>query len=236
MPFSKSTSIDAGRKGGQARSVRKTQAARLNAGKRKRELSIDEKIMGRKLTFWEKQVLNSDKGGKLRFMFGGELQKLNEFFKESKVGDMPREIRYLVGKFRLGAQHFMEEAKLASAARYETWDRKNRKLPNYRLIVDAFAKDPTMTPQEVEKLGGSAYAPKKSGRSSIAEGILKNLGQKIPLKKNKLFLSVHLDSEHAQKFQEIKEFVKVSNLAVVQGWIRETHQEMLKEKANAEHV
>ena len=69
------------------------------------------------------------------------------------------------------------------------------------------------------------------------EAVLMYLGQELsrqePPKKKTHYL-VSLDEEHAQKFREIKEYVreavKCTNSSIVQDWIRDTHAEMLKEK------
>jgi len=211
MPFDEQTAKDAGQKGGRSRSNKKLRAARRNAKKGGRPASrtLAERLLEQKLTPHQLEAINREWYSN-KFLFVGESQRLFEFFEVSatvsfssktwcrKSGRMPKEIRYIVGKFRLAAQYILSEVKPPappkdyvrvpdpySKGELAEWRMRHpghpigtppprrqkkyfRDLPMYNEIVGYFKDNPNMTTQDITELGGNATG-------AVAEELLRYL-------------------------------------------------------------
>jgi hypothetical protein len=203
MPFTPSNSEGFGKKGGSARSTAKKKAARQNGkrGGRPPSRTLAERLLGRKLTpYWRGELGKALSANEI--LFQSQIRKIGDFFGTSlsssdgfdtkhwcrKSGRLPPEIRYLVKRFRLGANYYIAQleakaakdyvavSRLPNKQRVEEWDRTHNSfndpkqppprrgkkyfcnLPDYRSLEQEFKENPNMTAQHIEKRGGPKYA------------------------------------------------------------------------------
>jgi hypothetical protein len=205
MPFSDDNFEEAeelGRKGGLVSSASKARAARQNGrkGGRPPSRTLAERLLGRKLQPWQEEMI--DKAlVKNEFMFVAHVKVLLDYFGVAystqyafdtkvwrrKTARPPKEIRYLIAKFRLGAEYYLKTArppkdyvvvtKLPTQEEWRRWEamhdrfdfrypaqpppRRGKKyfrdLPQFHLLRRWFEKHPDMTARDIEEWGGGAY-------------------------------------------------------------------------------
>jgi hypothetical protein len=205
MPFDDETAKDAGRKGGRSRSDKKLRAARRNAKKGGRPASrtLAERLVGQKLTAEQVQVIERA-WSRNQFLLIAEAETLFGYFEVSfshrtslsfdttmwrrKTTRAPKEILYLIDKFRRAAKYHLDLHRIKPVPNYvvvirqrsredcEEWERAHpdtdipcpsRKFKQYfhelrlfNLLIPTFKQNPTMTAHDIEGWGGGAYSGK----------------------------------------------------------------------------
>jgi hypothetical protein len=195
MPFTKATSSSAGRKGGKVTSEAKKKAARKNGrkGGRASSRTLAERLLGHKLTAAQHRSINL---GNNSWLMQSEVERLLQFFEAAtvgtpfdspvfrrKVGRLPRDVRFIVAKFKLAAEHFLPKAKPPndyivvsrppSPEQSEDFRRlhPDTDLPapyhrvkvyfthfwEHKINVIRFRQNPKMTAQELIERSGSEY-------------------------------------------------------------------------------
>jgi len=191
----------------------KTKAARRNgqAGGRPPSRTLAERLLNRKLgvdeheqikKLWQgNQLLLNREGHTLLNHFGGEgwvdpLEIMDSKLWRRKSRRMPKEVRYVVAKFRLGVRHFLKPTAppkdyvvvTVPRSEYEEreWERRHPNLPcpprrqklhlshlpDFHYLDALFARRPETTAQEVIAIGGARYT------RPIAEALVKFLRHK----------------------------------------------------------
>lgn len=185
--------VEVGRKGGQVRSAAKARAARRNAkkGGRPATRTLAERLMNQKLTPDQIEAITKLLG-RNRPLLIVETDRLSEFFGVKvdkqldstawtrKTARMPKDIRYIVDKFRRGVKFHLGKVKppkdfvvayrTRSPEQQREWqqDRRHDGIPcpperrkiffrnfrGFRDVADQFERNPDMTVQDVSDLGG----------------------------------------------------------------------------------
>jgi hypothetical protein len=209
MPFDWITALEAGKKTSPA----KAKAARRNgqAGGRPASRTLAERLLNRKLSedeheqikkLWRSnQLLLAREGHALLNHFGGEewgdpldIMDSNQWRRKSRR--MPKEVKYLVAKFRLAVRYSLKPTAppknyvvvtVPRSEGYErNWERQHPdipcpplrqrrsllRLPDFKYLDSMFARHPETTAKEVMAVGGSQYT------RPIAEALVKYLRYK----------------------------------------------------------
>jgi len=197
-------------KGAFSTSPAKAKAARLNGqrGGRPATRTLAERLLNRKLSvdeheqikrLWQaNQLLLAREGPALLNHFGGDgwadpLEIMASKFWRRKSRRMPKEVKYLVAKFRLSVRYnlkptappkdYVVVSDLRSEDEQREWERRHpnlpcpprrhRKslasLPDFKYFDSLFARSPDTTPEEVMAIGGALYP------RPIAEALVKFL-------------------------------------------------------------
>jgi hypothetical protein len=197
--FTRQTAPLAGVKGGKAKTLKKQRASRANGrkGGRRASATLVESLLGRRIE--KPQMPYVEKA--FNQLFQREKQRLQDHFltldilgdpgvSASKLRRQPKDVRYIIQRFRLAANYFVKDVPLPKDYVVETQHRSEREqaewekrhpgmqcppqrikrhfynLPQFGFVKMMFETNQAMTPADVKAIGGSSW------NQARAEGVL----------------------------------------------------------------
>jgi hypothetical protein len=189
----------AGEKGGRAKTPKKQQTARKNgkAGGRRPSRTLVERLLGKRIAPVQHKYIEKAYGD----LLGREKQLLEDYFQTKYILDkeplhtlswraksrrVPKQIRYIIRKFKLAANHYLKdvpapksyivETRLRSPEEQAAWEqlhpdvpcppRKMRvdvtKMPDFSYFEFLYAKNPNLTAKTIMDAGGSRWTEERA--------------------------------------------------------------------------